>query len=91
MLHWVIAILVIANWRIAESAENLPDAERLASAWRAAAPHVTAAAREEFPWRAAAEPEFVSGGPQSAGDATKDSRPARPVGQEVVHGHRQTR
>ena len=28
LLHWVIAILVIANWRIAESAENLPDAER---------------------------------------------------------------
>ena len=28
LLHWVIAILVIANWRIAESAENLPDTER---------------------------------------------------------------
>lgn len=27
-------------------AENLPDAERLASAWRTAAPHTTAAARE---------------------------------------------
>jgi len=28
LLHWAIAIAVIVNWRIAESAENLPDAER---------------------------------------------------------------
>ena len=28
VLHWLIAIAVIVNWRIAESAEHLPDAER---------------------------------------------------------------
>ncbi len=28
LLHWAIAIAVIVNWRIAESAEHLPDAER---------------------------------------------------------------
>ncbi|MDD3798928.1 MAG: cytochrome b/b6 domain-containing protein [Novosphingobium sp.] len=28
ILHWVIAIAVIANWRIAEAAEGLPEAER---------------------------------------------------------------
>ncbi|WP_235829540.1 cytochrome b [Croceicoccus estronivorus] len=28
LLHWAIAIGVIANWRIAEAAENLPQAER---------------------------------------------------------------
>lgn len=28
ILHWVIAIAVIANWRIAEAAEKLPEAER---------------------------------------------------------------
>ena len=28
ILHWAIAIGVIANWRIAEAAEHLPDAER---------------------------------------------------------------
>ncbi|MBO9602652.1 MAG: cytochrome b [Novosphingobium sp.] len=30
LLHWTIAIAVIANWRIADSAEGLPDAERAA-------------------------------------------------------------
>ena len=30
LLHWAIAIAVIVNWRIAESAEHLPDAERAA-------------------------------------------------------------
>jgi cytochrome b561 len=28
LLHWAIAIAVIVNWRIAESAEHLPDLER---------------------------------------------------------------
>ena len=28
VLHWAIAIAVIVNWRIAESAEHLPDLER---------------------------------------------------------------
>lgn len=28
LLHWLIAIAVIVNWRIAESAEHLPDLER---------------------------------------------------------------
>ncbi len=28
LLHWLIAIGVIANWRIAEAAEHLPEAER---------------------------------------------------------------
>lgn len=28
LFHWLIAIAVIVNWRIAESAENLADAER---------------------------------------------------------------
>jgi cytochrome b561 len=28
LLHWAIAIAVIVNWRIAESAEHLPDATR---------------------------------------------------------------
>jgi cytochrome b561 len=28
VLHWVIAIAVIVNWRIAEAGEHLPDAER---------------------------------------------------------------
>jgi cytochrome b561 len=30
LLHWAIAIAVIVNWRIAESAEHLPDAARAA-------------------------------------------------------------
>lgn len=29
ILHWAIAIAVIVNWRIAEKAEHLPEAERL--------------------------------------------------------------
>ncbi|XAP76878.1 cytochrome b [Citromicrobium bathyomarinum] len=28
IFHWLIAVLVIVNWRIAESAENLSDAEK---------------------------------------------------------------
>ena len=28
ILHWLIAVAVIVNWRIAESAEHLPEAER---------------------------------------------------------------
>jgi cytochrome b561 len=35
ILHWLIAIGVIANWRIAEAAENAPEADRAA----AMAPH----------------------------------------------------
>ncbi|MFA6218370.1 MAG: cytochrome b [Erythrobacter sp.] len=30
IFHWLIAVAVIANWRIAESAEGVPDAEKYA-------------------------------------------------------------